>query len=132
MKKIILSIIVISLIIISSALWIFAEKSNNIFSYNALIQFIIILFLIIVGVFVIANRIKSKQVNEPSDDEMTKAIMQKAASVSYFVSLYIWVFVIYIKDRVKIDIEELIGYGILSMGVVFVLSFLIIKSKGLK
>ena len=58
--------------------------------------------------------------------------MVKASSLSYFISLYLWVFVIYISDRVAVDIEVLIGSGVLGMAIIFTICWLILKFKGVR
>ena len=46
--------------------------------------------------------------------------------------VYIWVFLIFLKDRVKFETEELLGTGILAMAVTFGISWLILNYKGIK
>jgi hypothetical protein len=58
--------------------------------------------------------------------------MQKAAALSYFISLYVWVFMIWLKDRVSLDTEEVLGTGILAMAVIFGISWVVINFRGIK
>jgi peptidoglycan/LPS O-acetylase OafA/YrhL len=96
------------------------------------IQFGVIGLLISFAVFVGLKRLKSERRGEPAEDELSKSILQKTAAWSYYISLYLWVAMIYIKDRVSMDTEQLIGTGILGMAVTFAVCWLIFNFRGLR
>lgn len=96
------------------------------------VHFGIIAFLVAAAVFIGIKKMGNARRGEPQEDELSKKLMQKASSLSYFVSLYIWVVILYLKDRVTMDIEELIGSGILAMGVVWILSMAFYYFRGLR
>lgn len=95
-------------------------------------HFLVITLLVVFALFIGVKRISSEKRGEPSEDEMSKKVMQKAASLSYFISLYLWVFMIYIKDKVTMDVEVLMGSGILGMAVIFALSWLYFNFRGIR
>lgn len=130
MKKIILPFF-ISLIIIISIIFIFFNTSLKITLIEK-VQFFVILILVCFGFYVGFDRIKSRKLNEPLEDEYTKKILIKTSSISFYVSLYIWVLILIIKDRFIMDIELWIGSGILSMSFIFMLIFFILKIRGLR
>ncbi len=130
MKKIILPFF-ISLIIMISIIFIFFNTSLKITLIEK-IQFFVILILVCFGFYVGFDRIKSRKLNEPIEDEYTKKILIKTSSISFYVSLYIWVLILIIKDRFIMDIELWIGSGILSMSFIFMLIFFILKIRGLR
>jgi len=68
----------------------------------------------------------------PAEDELSKKVLQKTAAVSYYVSLYIWVFLIYLNDRITMDTEQLLGTGILAMAVTFGVLWLIVNQRGIR
>ena len=94
------------------------------------IQYVVILLLVVFGILIGIGRILSLKKKEPLNDEMTIKILTKSSSISYYISLYLWVIILILKDRYKYDTEIWIGTGIISMSVVFVLSFIVVKFRG--
>jgi peptidoglycan/LPS O-acetylase OafA/YrhL len=77
-------------------------------------------------------RISSSMRNEPTEDELSKKVMLKASSLSYYISIYLWLFLMYISDKTKMETHTLIGAGILGMALIFFMSWIAIKLYGLK
>ncbi len=86
----------------------------------------------ILGLFFIYRQINSMRKGEPAKDELSDLIMQKASSLSFYVSLYFWVFISYFSDRINFETDQLIGYGIVGMAIIFVVIWVILKFTGLK
>ncbi len=86
----------------------------------------------IFGLFFIYKQIDSFRKGEPSKDELSSLIRQKASSLSFYVSLYYWLIISYFSDRINLETEQLIGYGIVGMAIIFGLIWAIIKLIGLK
>jgi peptidoglycan/LPS O-acetylase OafA/YrhL len=85
-----------------------------------------------IAVYIGIKRIKSARRGEPSEDELTKKIMVKTASVSYYISIYLWLFIGFFSDRLNLANHTLIGIGISGMAMVYVLSWVIISLRGLR
>ncbi|MBK9356242.1 MAG: hypothetical protein IPN08_02445 [Bacteroidales bacterium] len=130
MKKSMLVFVVAGLVVLSTILWM--VNSAGMPDTTDTIQFGVIGLLIAFAVFVGFRRLKSERRGEPVEDELSKHILQKTAAWSYYISLYLWVAMIYIKDRVEMDNEQLIGTGVLGMAVSFVVCWLFIKFRGLR
>ncbi len=130
MKKLLLPFIVSGLILFS--IFLLIMNPNNQIENIEIIQYIVILFLIIFGIYVGIDRLRSSSRKEPIDDELTKSMILKSSSISFFISQFIWVLILILKDRYIYDTEIWIGTGILSMSVTFVLISLILKFKGVK
>jgi len=130
MKKSIVVFIVAGLVLLSTALWFFTSGSD--FKPLDLLHFGVILLIVGFALFVGYKKLSNARRGEPAEDELSKRILQKTAATSFYVSLYIWVFLIFLKDRVKLDTEELLGTGILAMAVTFGVSWLIINFKGFR
>ena len=130
MKKLIIVLIVVVLVLISTGLWFFTSIIE--FKPMDLLHFGIIILIVSFTLFVGIKRLRNVKRGEPFGDELSKKVLQKAAAVSYYVSLYIWVFLIYLKDRITFDTEELLGTGILAMALTFGISWVIIHFKGIK
>jgi hypothetical protein len=90
--------------------------------------------LLVVGfaVYIGLSRLKSHMRHEPAEDELSKKIMLRASSLAYFISIYLWLFVMYISDKTTLEAHSLVGAGIAGMAVVFVLCWLGVKFFGMK
>lgn len=130
MKKLILPIVITGLILMS--IYMVSINSKIELKDIEIIQYIVILFLVVFGIYIGIDRMRSYSRQEPIDDELTKIRLLKSSSISFFLSLFIWIVILILKDRYIYDTEIWIGTGILSMSVTFVLTFLILKFKGVK
>jgi len=126
MKKVVSLAIVISLVILTRFLWI--GKVNPRIEELPLV--IVILVIIGFALFILMRRFKSWKSNEPQEDELSKMVLMRTSSLAYYISLYFWVFLLWLKDRVAFDQEELIGTGILGMAFIFAGSWLFFYFKG--
>lgn len=129
MKKAILPVVISILVVISLIVWIVNDpglkSSDN-------IQFIIILLLVIFGFYFGYRRITSEKRGEPAEDELSKKVLQKAAALSYYLSLYLWLVIMYLTDKLKNDPEVMFGWGILGMGIIFAISWLFYNFRGIR
>lgn len=130
MKKSLIVFIVAGLVLMTTGLWFFTSVEK--FSTMDLLHFVVITLIVGFALFVGLKRLRSEKRCEPVEDELSKKILQKTAAISYYISLYIWVFLIFLKDRVKFETEELLGTGILAMAVTFGIAWLILNFKGIK
>lgn len=119
MKNLIVLAIILVLVVFTSSLWL---RNENL-ELEELTSLGVILSVVGFAVFILIRRIKSWKVGEPQEDELSKMVMLRTSSVSYFISLYFWVFLLWLKDRIVFDQEQLIGTGILGMAVIFALSW---------
>jgi len=116
--------------LLSLALW-FLSKKLAIDIQNILITagvFIVVGYGFLTGF----NRVKSHIMREPVDDELSRLIMVKSSSLSFYISLYLWLFIMYLSGKTKMETTALIGSGIIGMAVVFLLSWIGTKIYGMK
>jgi hypothetical protein len=121
----------VSVIVLLSAFYWFEESielSDNWYRGQFVVITILALISLIGGLRIFKESVKGG----PTEDEFSKRLLEKGASKSFFISLFWWVFLIFIKDRIKVDSEELIGTGILGMGVILIINILVIRYNGLK
>jgi peptidoglycan/LPS O-acetylase OafA/YrhL len=130
MKKGIIVLIVSLTVLITTGLWLFS--TDGILKPYDILTFGIIILVVGFAIFVGYTRISGARRGEPAEDEMSKKILQRTAAVSYYVSLYLWVAVLFIKDRVNLDTEELIGGGILGMAITYAICWVILYFRGLR
>jgi peptidoglycan/LPS O-acetylase OafA/YrhL len=130
MKKAVLVFVVAALVLMTTALWVYSSEGS--FKGMDILQFGVILLVVIFALFIGFKRLKSVKRGEPVEDELSKKVLQKTSSLSYYISLYLWVGMIFINDRFKIETEELIGMGILGMALTFAICWLVFNFRGVK
>ncbi len=130
MKRAIIVFLVAALVVVSTGLWLFSAGGNlkpfDILSFGVII--LVVLFALFVGY----KRLTSARRGEPAEDEMSKKVLLKTAAWSYYISLYLWVAMLFIKDRVSLDTEELLGAGILGMAICYALCWIVFNFRGIR
>ena len=126
MKNVIALAIILVLVVFTVFLWLGKESLG----VEELSSLAIILAVVGFAVFILLRRIKSWKAGEPQEDELSKKIMLRTSSLSYYISLYFWVFLLWLKDRMEFDQEQLLGTGILGMAVIFALSWVFFHFRG--
>jgi peptidoglycan/LPS O-acetylase OafA/YrhL len=129
MKKSLLVVIVSVLVLATTILWQVNPMVHTIWEY---MQFFIIGVLVCFGLYVGYRRFTSERRGQPAEDEFSKKVLQKTAALSYYVSLYLWLVVMYLSGRYKLETEVLIGGGILGMAVVFAAAWIFFNFRGVK
>ena len=76
--------------------------------------------------------LKSERKGLPAEDELSRKLLTKASSISFYASLYYLLILGYLSDRIKLENHSLIGVGIIGMAILFVISWIFFKIKGLK
>ena len=130
MKRTIIMILIAALVIVSVIVWMF----NAEFKWNTQDVLMISGLVIVVGfaIFLIIQRFKSSARQEAPEDELSKKIMTKTSSLSFYISLYWWLILSYFSDRIDLETGTLIGAGILGMAVIFLICWVGIKITGLR
>jgi peptidoglycan/LPS O-acetylase OafA/YrhL len=130
MKRAVIVFIVAALVLITTGMWIFSA-SGNLKSFDFM-SFGIIFIVVAFALFIGFKRLTSAKRGEPAEDELSKKVILKTAAWSYYISLYLWVGILFIKDRVNLDSEELIGAGILGMALSWVICWMIFHFRGVR
>jgi hypothetical protein len=125
-----ITLLIVALVLISTIAWYL--NTNNIFGFQEIISFGVIAILIGFGFFIGLSQLKSEKRGEPVEDELSKKIMQKASSLSFYISICFWLAVGYFSDKTDLASHTLIGAGILGMAVIFFICWIIIRFKGIK
>lgn len=130
MKRTILIFVIALLALVSMALWaVNAELKGNL---PEILMMAGVLILVGFAVFIGIVRLRSNVRKEPAEDELSRKIMTKASSLSFYVSLYLWLVVMYYSDKTKMEVHSLIGAGIMGMAIIFLLCWLGVKLMGWK
>jgi len=130
MKKMIVIFAVSTLVLAGMAAWALKGKiaGNTGEIVMAGVVFILVGFAAALG----ASRLRSRRRGEPAEDELSKRIMTRASSLAYYISIYLWLFIMYIGDKVTLPAHNIVGTGIAGMAVVFLLCWLGVKFFGMK
>ncbi len=130
MKKSLIIILLSIMVLATSLLWVI--NSPDLIQFPVVFFPLILLIVIAFGIFIGIRRIRSIRSGQPAEDELSLKIMLKASSVSYFISIYLWLLIMYFSDKTEWETHTLIGAGILGMAVILVLSWIFFRIIGLK
>ena len=122
-------ILLIGVVTLSLGAWVYFSKNDS-FEIADLMQYAIIIVLVAFALIFGIRRLRSERRGEPAEDELSKKIMQRAAAIAYYVSLYWWLVLVYLSDNWQKETESLIGTGILGMAILFALCWIYFKVKG--
>ena len=132
MKNLFLPIFVLTFVLVLSGLWIVQPENDSAPSFLEYIFIGMLLAFFILGAYFGYGRIKRKKQGLPEDDELSRKVAQKAAAVSYYISLFLWLVLIYVQSHFIINIKLLFSSGMIGMAVIFVVSWVIINNIGIK
>jgi peptidoglycan/LPS O-acetylase OafA/YrhL len=130
MKKTVLLFTIVILLVATVGLWIC--NSGTKFGYANIFQLAGLVIVIAFAIFVGIRRLGSTRRGEPSEDELSKKILVRASSFSYYISIYLWLVIMYLCDKTKLENHSLIGVGILGMAVVFALTWAVFYFRGIR
>ena len=121
MKKIYLPLFIITMIVIIVGIWIYQTGAikSEVALYSEYIHVGVIVILFAFGIFFAIRRFRNTKQGLPAEDELSKKIEQKAASKSFFVSLFLWLIISYIQNESGGEAESFFGYGIIGMALLF-------------
>jgi len=130
MKKAVIIFILTAIVIAGAILWLMSASGNlspvDFMSMAVLV--IVVAFALYMGI----KKITSARRGEPDEDELSRKIMRKTSSLSYFISLYLWLAIMYFSDRLALETHTVIGIGILGMAIVFAVCWLVFNFTGIK
>ena len=121
MRKAIIIAVLAVLVTGTIIIWLFNSEAPRIPEGFLMIsiQIIILVFALVV----VVKRWRAKKEKLPAEDEMSKKILIRSTATSYHVSLFMWLVVMYLDDKVNLECHALVGAGILGMAVIFALSW---------
>jgi peptidoglycan/LPS O-acetylase OafA/YrhL len=130
MKRAIFVFILVVLVLITVGIWIFSRSSE--LKLTDLVSFAVIILVLGFAVFVGYKKFNSARRGEPAEDELSKKVMQKTAGLSYYISLYLWLAIMYFSDKFKYETHTFIAAGILGMAVTFAICWLVFNFRGIR
>jgi len=125
MARTVATFVITAMVLITVALWLVNTTITG--SLQEILMISGLILVIGFALFMGVRRAKSLVKKEPIEDELSRKHMMKASSLSYYISIYFWLFIMYISDKIELETHSLIGAGILGMAVIFFLSWLGIR-----
>ena len=130
MKNPIIIFFISTLILLALILWIFKVPAAA--NIQEILMIGGVLLLVGFATFIGVSRLRSALRKEPLEDELSKTVMTKAASFAYYISIYLWLVIMYFSDRISLESHSLIGAGIMGMALIFFFSWIGVKLFGMK
>ena len=130
MKKSVIIFVIAALVLLATFLWMLSSYGD--FKTNDPGSFIVIILLVAFALFIGFKRLSSARRGEPAEDELSKKVMQKTASLSYYISIYMWLIIGYFSEKFDYETHTLIGAGIIGMAITFAVCWLIVNFRGIK
>jgi len=69
---------------------------------------------------------------DPMKDELTRKIRTKAASISFSISIWCWIFLMIAGRRMTVSASDIIISGVLVMGGVNIIAVMVLRIRGLR
>lgn len=131
MKKVLLPIFILTWTMVLSGLWAFQPGVTTPSALEYVFVGVLIIFFL-VGIYLAYKRTKRKSQGFPYEDELSRKVTRSAAAVSYFLSLFLWLTLIYIQTHSSIDINLMLIIGMTGMSAFFIISWFIINKTGVE
>ena len=130
MKKLIIIFELAAILVLIASLWILIAHFNG--DFQDILTISIVTIFVGFAIFIGFDRIRSIKSKEPCEDELSKKIMTKASSLAFYISVFFWVFLMFISSSTTMETHSLIGTGIMGMSLIFFLSWAGVKFFGFK
>jgi hypothetical protein len=99
---------------------------------SEILHMVMILVLFILGIIQGVKRKRATEEGFPEDDELSEKIVRKSAGISFYLTLFIWLILLFINSFVEVDSRLIFSYGFIGMSLTFVITWLVINSQGIK
>ena len=122
MKRTILIAVIAIMVVVTFILWItIAELS---FDLGTILMILIPVIILVLAVLRIVQGMSDVKNQMPAEDELSKMIMLRTGSTSFQLSLFLWLVIGSVEDRIELEGHTVIGMGILGMAILFALSWI--------
>lgn len=118
----ILIAVVAVLVVATFILWI--SHSEISFDFGSILMMVIPVVILVYAVLFVRKRWVDAKEQMPAEDELSKMIRLRSGYTSFQISLFLWLFIGSIEDRVDLEGHTIIGAGILGMAVIWALSWI--------
>lgn len=130
MKRSILVLVVAGLVVLATGTWYLSSIGK--FNPADLLNDGVVILLVGFASYAGVRRWGSARRGEPMEDEFSRKLVQRTAASSYYVSLFMWLFLMFLEDRLKMETGRIIGMGIMGMAVIFAIAWVVANVKGIR
>lgn len=110
------------LVVATCILWI-SRSSFSMDAGTVLMLVIPVIVLVYAVLFLRKSRADARD-QMPAEDELLKTIRLRSGNTSFQFSLFLWLVIGSVEDRIEIEGHTIIGAGILGMAIIFALSWI--------
>jgi len=121
MKKTILITLVAIMVAVTFILWI--ANTELAFDAGTILMILIPAVILAFAAIRLIRGISDARNQLPPEDELSKMILQRAGATAFQLSLFLWLVIGSIEDRIDMEGHTIIGAGILGMAILFALSW---------
>jgi len=130
MKNLFLPVFVITWVLVLTGLWVVqTDEEISVVFETAYVGLIAIFFLL--SIYFAWQRKKQRKQGLPQDDELSRKITEKAAAYSFYISLILWLFLIFIQSHSWINSKWLFLFGIIGMAFSFLICWIVFNRTGI-
>jgi len=97
-----------------------------------LIQLAVIVLILAGTTVFVMDRYRSYKRREPAEDEYSKSLSQKAAAISFYISLFLWLAIKILSDRFTLCTGSWLTLGVLAMALTNVITWCLLRFRGLQ
>ena len=108
------------------------QEDTTILLVSSILHMIMIVILFILGIIQGIKRKRATEEGFPEDDELSEKIARKSAGISFYLTLFIWLILLFVNSFIEIDSRLIFSYGFIGMSLTFVITWLVINSQGIK
>ncbi len=119
-KSIFLAVLSVSLLV-SLLFWLL--RSGSMLDIKELIMIISLLIVAGFAMVLAFGRLRNVKQNLPPEDELSRSIKRRDSATSYFVSLYMWLAMMFLEEHIDLERSTFIGAGIMGMALIFAFSW---------
>lgn len=130
MKDLFLPVFVITWVLVLSGLWVIQPDETLSTVFEAVYVVLIAVFFLL-SIYFASRRRKLRKQGLPQDDELSRKVNEKAAATSFYISLILWLLLIYLQSHSEINSKWILLFGIVGMAITFIISWLIFNHSGI-
>lgn len=121
LRTVVVAIIAV-LVVATFIIWI--SHSEMTFDFGSILMMVIPVIILVFAVLLIRKRWTDAREQMPAEDELSKMIRLRSGYTSFQISLFLWLVIGSVEDRVDMEGHTIIGAGILGMAFIWALSWI--------
>lgn len=122
MKRTILIVVIAIMVVVTFILWIAQTELS--FDAGTILMVTIAVVILAFAALRVVRGLSDARNQLPAEDELSKMIMLRTGSTAFQLSLFLWLVIGSVEDRIDLEGHTIIGGGILGMAILFALSWI--------